>query len=145
MSGGPKFDGNVISVQVRSVPTILARAPWRGGGVFVYTELEAVRCAADGKEGIRYRKAWRAPMPGLVVTILVTPGREVKAEPLAVVEAKKMENVFRAERDGVVKSIRAKPGDNVAVGGDHGVRTVSPVTRAFSLSGRLSMGGSPLR
>ena len=36
-------------------------------------------------------------------------------EALAVVEAMKMENVLRAERDGVVKTIRAKPGDSLAV------------------------------
>ena len=40
------------------------------------------------------------PMPGLVVSIAVTEGQEVKAgETLAVVEAMKMENVLRAERD----------------------------------------------
>jgi propionyl-CoA carboxylase alpha chain len=55
-------------------------------------------------------------MPGLVVSISVSEGQEVKAgETLAVVEAMKMENVLRAERDGVVKSIRAKPGDSLAV------------------------------
>ena len=43
-------------------------------------------------------------------------GQEVKAgETLAVVEAMKMENVLRAERDGVVKKILAKPGDSLAV------------------------------
>ena len=36
-------------------------------------------------------------------------------ETLAVVEAMKMENVLRAERDGVVKAIKAKPGDSLAV------------------------------
>jgi propionyl-CoA carboxylase alpha chain len=55
-------------------------------------------------------------MPGLVVSISVSEGQEVKAgETLAVVEAMKMENVLRAERDGVVKAIRAKPGDSLAV------------------------------
>ena len=55
-------------------------------------------------------------MPGLVVSIAVAVGQEVKAgETLAVVEAMKMENVLRAERDGVVKTIRAKPGDSLAV------------------------------
>ena len=50
------------------------------------------------------------PMPGLVVSIAVTDGQEVKAgETLAVVEAMKMENVLRAERDGTVKGIPAKP------------------------------------
>jgi propionyl-CoA carboxylase alpha chain len=61
-------------------------------------------------------KAVRCPMPGLVVSISVSEGQEVKAgETLAVVEAMKMENVLRAERDGVVKAIRAKPGDSLAV------------------------------
>ena len=47
-------------------------------------------------------------MPGLVVSIAVTEGQEVKAgETLAVVEAMKMQNVLRAERDGTVKKIHA--------------------------------------
>ena len=55
-------------------------------------------------------------MPGLVRSIEVTEGQEVKAgETLAVVEAMKMENVLRAERDGTVKKINAKPGDSLAV------------------------------
>ena len=63
-----------------------------------------------------YGKAVRCPMPGLVVSISVSEGQEVKAgETLAVVEAMKMENVLRAERDGVVKAIKAKPGDSLAV------------------------------
>ena len=50
------------------------------------------------------------------VSIAVAEGQEVKAgETLAVVEAMKMENVLRAERDGVVKVIKAKPGDSLAV------------------------------
>jgi propionyl-CoA carboxylase alpha chain len=55
-------------------------------------------------------------MPGLVKAILVKTGQEVKAgEPLAMVEAMKMENVLRAERDGTVASIAAKEGDSLAV------------------------------
>ena len=56
------------------------------------------------------------PMPGLVVSINVTEGQEVKAgEALAIVEAMKMENVLRAERDLVVSSIACAPGDSLAV------------------------------
>jgi propionyl-CoA carboxylase alpha chain len=56
------------------------------------------------------------PMPGLVKAIHVTAGQEVKSgEPLCVVEAMKMENILRAERDGVVKAVKAKPGDSLAV------------------------------
>jgi propionyl-CoA carboxylase alpha chain len=57
-----------------------------------------------------------SPMPGLLVSLAVGAGQEVKAgEELAVVEAMKMENVLRAERDGTVKEVRAKAGDSLAV------------------------------
>jgi propionyl-CoA carboxylase alpha chain len=57
-----------------------------------------------------------SPMPGLLSSIAVSQGQEVKAgEPLAIVEAMKMENVLRAERDGRVARIRANPGDSLAV------------------------------
>ncbi len=57
-----------------------------------------------------------SPMPGLLSSVIVGPGQEVKAgEPLAIVEAMKMENVLRAERDGRVGRIRAHPGDSLAV------------------------------
>jgi propionyl-CoA carboxylase alpha chain len=57
-----------------------------------------------------------SPMPGLLVSIAVHEGQQVKAgEELAVVEAMKMENVLRAERDGTVAKLRAKPGDSLAV------------------------------
>ncbi len=56
------------------------------------------------------------PMPGLVISIDVAEGEEIKAgATLAVVEAMKMQNVLRAERDCKVKSIKAKPGDSLAV------------------------------
>ena len=56
------------------------------------------------------------PMPGLVVSVNVVEGQEVKSgEPLAVVEAMKMENVLPAERDGTVKKIKAKKGDSLAL------------------------------
>jgi propionyl-CoA carboxylase alpha chain len=57
-----------------------------------------------------------SPMPGLLVSLAVKEGQEVKSgEELAVVEAMKMENVLRAERDGKVGKIRAKAGDSLAV------------------------------
>jgi propionyl-CoA carboxylase alpha chain len=57
-----------------------------------------------------------SPMPGLLVSLAVKEGQEVKAgEPLAVVEAMKMENVLKAERDGTVKKIAEKPGASLAV------------------------------
>ena len=56
------------------------------------------------------------PMPGLVVRIDVKEGDEVfDGQPLAMVEAMKMENVLRAERKAKVSRIIAKPGDSLAV------------------------------
>jgi len=112
------FDSRPVSVQVSPALNGFALAH-RGVEVvaYVYTEREAaaarlmpVKSLADSS------KALRCPMPGLVRSIAVSEGQEVKAgEPLAVVEAMKMENVLRADRDGVVKKVRARPGDSLAV------------------------------
>jgi propionyl-CoA carboxylase alpha chain len=57
-----------------------------------------------------------SPMPGLLVKLAVAAGQEVKAgEVLAVVEAMKMENVLRAERDGAIARIHVEPGASLAV------------------------------
>jgi propionyl-CoA carboxylase alpha chain len=57
-----------------------------------------------------------SPMPGLLASVAVSEGQEVKAgEPLAVVEAMKMENVLRAVQDGTVKVLHAKAGDSLKV------------------------------
>jgi propionyl-CoA carboxylase alpha chain len=56
------------------------------------------------------------PMPGLLVALHVKEGDVVEeGQPLAVVEAMKMENILRAEKNGVVKSIAAEQGDSLAV------------------------------
>ncbi|HUK58959.1 MAG TPA: acetyl-CoA carboxylase biotin carboxylase subunit [Stellaceae bacterium] len=56
-----------------------------------------------------------APMPGLLVSIAVAEGQEVKpGEELAVIEAMKMENVLRAEREGKVAKIHVRKGDSLA-------------------------------
>ncbi|HET9902965.1 MAG TPA: acetyl/propionyl/methylcrotonyl-CoA carboxylase subunit alpha [Xanthobacteraceae bacterium] len=111
-------DGEPVVAQVRPILNGVALAH-RGVALEarVYTETEAkaarlmpVKAASDrGKRVL-------CPMPGLVVSIAVAEGQEVKAgETVAVVEAMKMENVLRAERDGVVKIIHAKPGETLAV------------------------------
>ncbi|WP_267435071.1 acetyl/propionyl/methylcrotonyl-CoA carboxylase subunit alpha [Sphingomonas sp. GM_Shp_1] len=57
-----------------------------------------------------------APMPGLLVRLDVAEGDTVEAgQPLAVVEAMKMENILRAAESGTVKAIAAKTGDSLAV------------------------------
>ncbi|MBM3514120.1 MAG: ATP-grasp domain-containing protein, partial [Alphaproteobacteria bacterium] len=57
-----------------------------------------------------------SPMPGLLVSLAVKEGQEIKSgETLAIVEAMKMENVLKAERDGTVKKIHQAPGASLAV------------------------------
>ncbi|WP_293700750.1 MULTISPECIES: acetyl-CoA carboxylase biotin carboxylase subunit [unclassified Sphingopyxis] len=56
------------------------------------------------------------PMPGLLVALHVGAGDKVEAgQPLATVEAMKMENILRAEKAGTVKSVNAAQGDSLAV------------------------------
>jgi biotin carboxyl carrier protein len=58
-----------------------------------------------------------APMPGLILKILVSPGQEIiKGDHLLILEAMKMENVIKSEGAGVVKSIEIKEGVAVEKG-----------------------------
>ncbi len=110
--------GSAVSVQVRPAPAG-ATLSWRG----VVTYARAMLPATAALDALMPEKTppdmsryLLCPMPGLVVSIAVAEGQEVKAgETLAVVEAMKMENVLRAERDGTVKAVNAKPGDSLAV------------------------------
>ena len=59
----------------------------------------------------------KAPMPGLVLSLLVSPGQTVtKGDPLLILEAMKMENVIKAAGDGQVKSIHVEQGTAVDKG-----------------------------
>lgn len=55
-----------------------------------------------------------APMPGLVLNVMVQPGQQVRTgDSLLVLEAMKMENELRAATDGVIKTLHVAPGDAV--------------------------------
>jgi biotin carboxyl carrier protein len=76
--------------------------------------VRSLRAAAGATAGV---EPVRAPMPGLVTRILVSPGDEVKAGTrLVVMEAMKMENELRAKADGRVRSIAVAPGTAVEKG-----------------------------
>jgi propionyl-CoA carboxylase alpha chain len=113
-----RIGDRALSVQVRPILNGFALA-WRGisVGAHVYTEREAALAALmPEKVAADTSKLLLCPMPGLVKAINVAAGEEVKAgDALAVVEAMKMENILRAERDAVVKVVNAKPGDSLAV------------------------------
>ena len=113
-----KVDGQTIVVQIDAVGS-----GWRliheGGQAeaLVLTPRQAelyalmpVKAAPDTS------KFLLSPMPGLLASVAVSEGQEIKTgEVLAVVEAMKMENVLRATRDGTVKTLHAKAGDSLRV------------------------------
>jgi propionyl-CoA carboxylase alpha chain len=107
-----------VSVQVKRILNGY-RLTWRGISVnaHVYStrESELARLMPE-KVAADTSKKLLCPMPGLVVSIAVSEGQEVKAgDPLAIVEAMKMENILRAERDVTVKKLNAKKGDSLQV------------------------------
>ncbi len=83
-------------------------------GATTILELDVLANAAEGAgEGGRLT----APMPGKVVSIAVQAGDKVsKGQPLAVMEAMKMEHTIAAPQDGVVTEVLYAPGDQVGEG-----------------------------
>jgi biotin carboxyl carrier protein len=67
---------------------------------------------AHGSAGLV--KDLKAPMPGLILSVAVAVGQEVKkGDPLLILEAMKMENVIKAPVDATVKAIKVRKGDSV--------------------------------
>jgi len=111
-------DGDALTVKVEPLRTGF-RLTTRGGihGVDVLP-LPVAPLVAHMIEKIPpdLSKFLICPMPGLLVALHVQPGDSVEAgQPLAVVEAMKMENILRAEKSGKVKLVNAKAGDSLAV------------------------------
>jgi propionyl-CoA carboxylase alpha chain len=120
--GDPVWTGTVgaetIAVQVRAILNgVRLSHAGAEAEARVYTGREAEFAALmPAKKLADTSRALLCPMPGLVKSIAVSAGQEAKAgETLAVVEAMKMENVLRAERDVTIKALKAKAGDSLAV------------------------------
>ena len=110
--------GKPVAAQIRPVLNG-SRIAWNGKAVMAKVMLPAI-AALEKLMPVKLppdtSKMLLCPMPGLVVSLSVEEGQEVKAgETLAVVEAMKMENVLRAERDLTISKINAKAGDSLAV------------------------------
>jgi len=120
--GDPVWEGLVgdepVAVQVRSIVNGV-HLTYQGVEVptRVFTEREAeLLSLMPIKEKPDTSKLLLCPMPGLIVSLAVEEGQEVAAgDTLCIVEAMKMENVLKAERDGTVSKILAKPGDSLNV------------------------------
>ncbi len=109
--------GVPVAVQVAREGTAL-RLRWRGAEVRARVRTpRAAELAATMpvKAELDMSRFLLSPMPGLVVALPAAEGDEVRAgQPLAIVDAMKMENVLRAERDGRVVVVHAKVGDSLA-------------------------------
>jgi propionyl-CoA carboxylase alpha chain len=111
------LDGKAFTVEVHPAAegfTIRHRAA--KARVLVLTPLSAeLHERLPKREPADTSKIIVSPMPGLVVSLDVVLGQAVKTgETVAVIEAMKMQNIIKAERDGVVKMVGAKAGDSVA-------------------------------
>jgi propionyl-CoA carboxylase alpha chain len=112
------IDGEALAIKVDGL-TEGFRLRWRGSDQKVvvrtprHAELAAVMPEKIPPDTSRMLLC---PMPGLLVRLEVEEGQEVQdGQILCTVEAMKMENVLRAERQGVVKKINAAPGASLAV------------------------------
>jgi propionyl-CoA carboxylase alpha chain len=120
--GQPVFAADLghgdVTVQVKRIMNGY-RLSFRGvvldAHVYTAREAELAKLMPE-KAAADTSKKLLCPMPGLVIAISAVEGQEVKAgDQLAIVEAMKMENILRAERDVTVKKVNAKKGDSLAV------------------------------
>ncbi len=117
----------IVEVEVDEVPLTVKLEPVRSGfrlstrGASHVARVLPARIAAYAEHLIEkvppdLSRFLLAPMPGLLVRLDVAEGDRVEAgQPLAVVEAMKMENILRAGKSGVVKTVEAKAGESLSV------------------------------
>ena len=112
-----KFDGKPFAVKLKAEPQ---GYQLRHRGITARAIVASPRAAELYKKIPEKQKADTSklivsPMPGLVISIDVKAGQEVKAgEGVAIVEAMKMQNIIRAERDGVIAKVNVAAGASVA-------------------------------
>ena len=112
------IEGETLAVKTAKIPMGF-RMRLRGADLKVHVQTPRQKALA----GLMLEKAppdtskyLLCPMPGLVVQIAVAEGDEVQeGQALATVEAMKMENILKAERRGVVKTIKASAGASLKV------------------------------
>jgi biotin carboxyl carrier protein len=123
-----QVDGSTLSVIVLG-KRVSSHEVGTGAGHAVYidgVEVEAAlvtrrRSPASGRDHAGGAGAARvvAPMPGKVIRVLVAPGDRVQArQPVAVVEAMKMENELRTPQAGLVTEVAVQPGASVEAGAE---------------------------
>jgi propionyl-CoA carboxylase alpha chain len=112
-------NGENLAIQLRRTSSAIWALTTRGKtheGLAVPARLAPMLDHMIEKEPPDLSKMLICPMPGLLVKLHVAEGDEVQpGQPLATVEAMKMENILRAEKEGTISSINAAEGDSLAV------------------------------
>lgn len=111
------FDGQPFAVKIKDAPEgFVLKLRGVTERVIVSSPRGAeLHAKIPEKEAADTSNLIMSPMPGLVVSVAVSAGQEVKAgDGVAVVEAMKMQNIIRAERDGVIAKVHVAPGASVA-------------------------------
>lgn len=110
------FNGHAVTLQIDSLG-ISDRLSWSGYSVLcavLNQQVAALFQRMPVKTNLEKDDVVKAPMPGLVVELLVKEGDAIKAgQSLMTIEAMKMENIIRAERDGMIEKLSVKQGESV--------------------------------
>ena len=104
---GHSYMAQVIKID-RETKTVTVLIDQQEYEVLIEEPIDQLLAAMGMKDALtRKVNDIKAPMPGLVLKVLVEPGQAIKkGEPVLILEAMKMENVFKAVADAVVKEIR---------------------------------------
>lgn len=112
------FNGHAITLQVDS-KGVKDELFWNGYGAttcVVAPRVAELISSMPFKQKPDQTRIVTAPMPGLVVEIAVIEGEPIKmGQPVAIIEAMKMENIIRAECDGIVEKIYIKKGESIVL------------------------------
>jgi len=116
------MDGHSYTAQVlkidRDAKTVTLEIAQQVYEVSLEEPIDQLLAAMGIKDALAHKvNDIKAPMPGLVLKVLVEPGQAIrKGDPVLILEAMKMENVFKSATDAVVKAIKVNPGVAVEKG-----------------------------
>ena len=110
---GTPYSVEIIQEKKKETPKVAKSAPAAAPAVTA-APAPAAAPASTGKG-----KAVKAPLPGVIISVDVQVGQQVKrGQQVAVLEAMKMENGINAECDGTITEIKVKAGDSILEGTD---------------------------
>jgi biotin carboxyl carrier protein len=104
---GRSYQAQVLRVE-RDTKTVVLQVNQQQYEVVIEEPIDQLLASMGIKDAMTKKvNDIKAPMPGLVLKVLVTPGQAIrKGDPVLILEAMKMENVFKAGSDAIVKEIK---------------------------------------